>query len=111
MTSLDRETQAAIEALAYRVRVRDAAIRDGEDYEDPALFAQEFVMIQRHRGWRPTEACAPWEIRTGPTGSGRPESEEALQQLEEGRRKLDEIRARQQEERRRLAMEPPAGAA
>ena len=82
--NLDRETQAAIEALTYRVRVRDAAIRDGEDYEDPALFAQEFVMIQRHRGWRPTEACAPWEIRTGPTGSGRPESEEALQQLEEG---------------------------
>ncbi len=103
MTDLDRETQAAIEALVYRLKNRA-----GEDDEP---FAQEYVMAMRHRGWRPTEARAPWEVRNGPAGSGHPESEETLTLVEQARRDLDEIRARQRAERQRLAAERPAGAA
>jgi hypothetical protein len=52
----DTETAAAIEALAYRVRERDVAIRDGQDFADADVFALEFITAFRGRGWRPTEA-------------------------------------------------------
>ena len=48
MSDLDRETQAAIEALVYRLKTRTD--------EDDEPFAQEYVMAMRARGWRPTEA-------------------------------------------------------
>ena len=48
MSDLDRETQAAIEALVYRLKNRTD--------EDDEPFAQEYVMAMRARGWRPTEA-------------------------------------------------------
>jgi len=112
MSDLDRETQAAKEALTHRLRIRDAAIRDGEDYEDPELFAQEFILALRHRaGWRPTEARMPWDYRALPHAGGHPESEEALALVEQARRDLEEARARQHATQRRLTLEPPAGAA
>jgi hypothetical protein len=49
MTELDRETQAVIDALVYRLRNRE----DGTDDEP---FAMEFVQALLGRGWRPTEA-------------------------------------------------------
>ena len=48
----DSEITAAIEAMAYRVRQRDAAIRDGEDFADADVFALEFFTALRGRGWR-----------------------------------------------------------
>ena len=103
MTDLDRATQDAINALIHRLKNRTD--------EDDEPFAQEFVMAMRHRGWRPTEARASWEVRKDPTGSGHPESEETLTLVEQTRRELDEIRARQHAERERMAAERPAGAA
>lgn len=35
----DSDTTAAIEAMAFRVRQRDEAIRDGEDFADADVFA------------------------------------------------------------------------
>ena len=52
----DNETSAAIDALVYRVKARDKAIRDGEDYPDAEPFALEFLTALRGQGWRPTEA-------------------------------------------------------
>ena len=54
----DAETTAAIEAMAYRVRQRDAAMNDGEDYADADVFALEFLTALRGQGWRPTPAKA-----------------------------------------------------
>ena len=54
----DNETTTAIEALEYRVKLRDQAIRDGEDYPDAGPFALEFLTALRGQGWRPTEAKA-----------------------------------------------------
>lgn len=48
MTDTDRETQAAINALVYRLRNR------GDADDEP--FAAEFITALRQRGWRPTEA-------------------------------------------------------
>ena len=52
----DADTTAAIEALEYRVRLRDEAIRDGKDYPDAGPFALEFMTALRGQGWRHTEA-------------------------------------------------------
>ena len=103
MSDLDRETQAAIEALVYRLRNRAD--------EDDEPFALEYVTALRARGWRPTEARRPWDYRQLPHGDGPPASEETAARLEETRRSLDEIIARQHATRRRLTLEPPAGAA
>ena len=54
----DQETSAAVEALAHRLRNRDAAVRDGEDYPDAEPFALEFLTALRGQGWRPTAAKA-----------------------------------------------------
>ena len=52
----DAETAAAIEALEYRVKLRDQAIRDGEEYPDAGPFALEYLTALRGQGWRPTPA-------------------------------------------------------
>jgi len=103
MSDLDRETQAAIEALVYRLKNRTD--------EDDEPFAQEYVTALRARGWRPTEARMPWDYRALPHAGGHPESEEALALVEQARRDLEEARARQHATQRRLTLEPPAGAA
>ena len=100
---LDRESKAAVDALVYRLKNRTD--------EDDEPFALEYVMAMRSRGWRPTEARTPWDYRNLPHGDGPPASEEPAARLEETRRSLDEIIARQHAARRRLTVEPPAGAA
>ena len=103
MSDLDRETQAAIEALVYRLKNRTD--------EDDEPFAQEYVLAMRLRGWRPTEARGPVDYRNLPHGGGLPASEETVARLEETRRSLDEIIARQHATRRRLTVERPGDAA
>lgn len=56
MTGAERETSAAVEALTYRIKARDAAIRAGEDVPDAEPFAAEYVAGLRGHGWRLTEA-------------------------------------------------------
>ena len=88
MTELDRETQAAVESLAHRYRVRDAAIRDGEDVADPEVAAREFMTAMLGRGWRLTEARRiplptlkqPGDGGTGPTEEWRRIRAERLRQ-------------------------------
>jgi hypothetical protein len=65
----DADTTAAVEALAYRLRERDVAMRDGAGHADAEVFAREFVTALRGRGWRPTEArvLPAWKP---PAGSG-----------------------------------------
>ena len=70
MTELDREIQAAIDALVHRLKNRDEA--------DDEPFAMEFVQAMIGRGWRPTEArrSTPWTAATiadatGPTDEWR----------------------------------------
>lgn len=75
MTDLDRETSAAVEALAHRIRNRDAAILGGSDCEeigDSEVFAREFLTALRGRGWRPTEARVLPSWKPGQPGSGKP---------------------------------------
>lgn len=54
----DADTTAAIEALAHRMRTRDAAMNDGDDYADADVFALEFITALRGQGWRLTAAKA-----------------------------------------------------
>jgi hypothetical protein len=76
---LDHETQAAIEALVYRLRNRTD--------EDDEPFAQEYVLAMRLRGWRPTEARVvpgwrhPAAPRTEPTEEWRQARAELEQKL------------------------------
>ena len=105
----DRESATAADALVYRLRNRGDG--DGQFATDDQLFAREYVTAMRGRGWRPTEARTPWDYRNPPHGDGPPASEETAARLEETRRSLDEIIARQHAERRRLTVERPAGAA
>ena len=53
----DRETTAAIDALAHRLRNRDPGT-------DDEVFALEFITALRARGWRPTEArpAPDWKL-------------------------------------------------
>ena len=72
----DAETTAAIGALAHRVKARDQAIRDGEDYPDAEPFALEFLAALRGRGWRPTPAKAIAPPVHAPAGTAdKPRSE------------------------------------
>lgn len=76
MTDLDRETSAAVDALANRLRNRDPEV-------DAEVFAREFMTALRGRGWRPTEArVAPNWQRPAPHASEPPtewrEAREAL---------------------------------
>lgn len=54
----DADTAAAIESLAYRLRQRDEAMRNGTDAADPEVFALEFLTAMRGKGWRHLEALA-----------------------------------------------------
>ena len=68
----DAETTTAVEALAYRVRERDAAIRAGEDVADAEVWSLEFMTVLRARGgWRPTEARVVPAWKSAP-GGGKP---------------------------------------
>jgi len=72
----DSDTTAAIEALAYRIRERDAAIRDGEDFADADVFAAEFMTAMRGHGWRPTPAKSAGLPMHAPAGTAdKPRSE------------------------------------
>lgn len=67
MTDLDRQTQAAIEALVHRLKNRGDD--DGQFATDPEVFAQEFMAAMRGRGWRPVDALskpAPEARRANP---------------------------------------------
>jgi len=80
----DVDTTAAIEALAHRVRNRDAAMNDGEDYADADVFALEFVTALRGQGWRPTAAkvyAAPKPAAPGSVPPLKPETAGMLQEL------------------------------
>ena len=63
----DPDTAAAVEALTHRLKVRDKALRDGEDYPDAEVFAGEFVTALRGHGWRVTEAkvIPAWKVPPG----------------------------------------------
>jgi hypothetical protein len=52
----DADTKAAVDALAYRIRERDAAIRSGDDVADADVMALEFITKFRAQGWRVTAA-------------------------------------------------------
>ena len=91
----DAETTAAIDAIARLVRNRDSAMRDGEDYADPEVFAAECVTVMRGYGWRHNEALAPPRPAVVTPGTaGR--REELLAPL---RAHLDELNAAQKAER------------
>jgi len=77
----DAETTAAIEALTYRVKLRDQAIRDGEDYPDAEPFALEFLTALRGQGWRPTEARATAPPAHAPAGTAERPRDELLADL------------------------------
>lgn len=81
----DAETQAAIDALAHRIRNRDAAVRDAaEDLEDAEPFALEFVTALRGHGWRPTEAktfAGPKAAPSGTIAPLKPETTDLLRDL------------------------------
>ena len=82
------------------------------DGQEPGKLASEFITaMMRHDGWRPTSARASWDYRNPPHGDGLPASEETVARLEETRRSLDEIIARQHATRRRLTVERPGDAA
>ena len=88
MTELDREIQAAVEALTHRLANRDPEVDD-----EP--FAMEFIQAILGRGWRPTEARRPpaWSPSTEgdsplpqpdkPGGTAYLEARRAVEQLAE----------------------------
>ena len=77
----DNETSAAIDALVYRVKARDNAIRDGEDYPDAEPFALEFLTALRGRGWRPTPARVTAPPQHAPPGTATVPRDETLREL------------------------------
>ena len=91
----DAETAAATEAIARLVRNRDSAMRDGEDYADPEVFAAECVTVMRGYGWRHNEALAPPKPAVAIPGTAS-KREELLAPL---RAQLDELNAAQQAQR------------
>jgi hypothetical protein len=87
----DSDTQAAIDALEYRVKARDQAIRDGKDYPDAGPFALEYLTALRGQGWRLTEAKAPGAVKLA-HGGGAP-SEATRAELEAARQRMAEAAA------------------
>lgn len=78
----DADTQAAIDALAFRFRTRDAAVRDGADEtEDADLAALEFITALRGHGWRPTPAKAVAPPPHAPAGTATVPRDELLADL------------------------------
>lgn len=87
----DADTAAAIESLAYRLRQRDEAMRNGGDHADPDVFALEFLTAMRGKGWRHLEALVgPKPVPDGVTGTDSRRSAELLAPL---RAQLDELNA------------------
>jgi hypothetical protein len=108
VTSRESDRQAAVAALVHRLKNRGDG--PGQYALDDEPFAGEYVTALIGYGWRLVGVLQ--EGRKDPTGTGLPESEEALTRLEQTRRELEEVRARQRAKRERLAaMERPAGAA
>ena len=91
----DAETSAATEAIARLVRNRDTAMRDGEDYADPEVFAAECVAAMRGYGWRHNEALAP--PKPAPVTPGTASKREEL--LAPVRAQLDALNAATKAER------------
>ena len=95
MTELDREIQAAIDALVHRLKNRD-------DTDDEPL-AMEFVQAMIGRGWRPTKArrSKPWttDKAEGDSSQPQPDRPGGAEYLEH-RRLVDEMAARAAAQRR-----------
>lgn len=70
----DTDTAAAIEALAFRIRTRDQAQRDGSEYPDADILASEFITALRGHGWRVT-TLAPEQAHA--KGAGLPKGDDA----------------------------------
>ncbi len=77
----DSDTTAAVEALAYRIRERDAAIRDGQDFADADVFAAEFMTAMRGHGWRPTPAKTSGLPMHAPPGTADKPRDELISSL------------------------------
>lgn len=78
----DAETKAAEDALAHRLRQRDAAIRDGAEYADAEVFAAEFMLALRTKGgWRPVLAKTVNPPAHAPSGTATVPREETLRTL------------------------------
>ena len=80
----DTETGAAIKSLAYRIRQRDEAMRNGEDFADPDVLALEFLTALRGQGWRHTEAkvfAAAKPAAPGTAAPLKPETADLLADL------------------------------
>jgi hypothetical protein len=81
----DADTQAAIDALAHRIRERDEAMRNGGEYADAEIFAAEYLAALRAKaGWRPTPAkvyAAPKTATPGITPPLKPETADLLADL------------------------------
>lgn len=91
----DAETTAAIQALEHRIRERDEAMRNGEDYPDAGPFAAEFIAALRAKaGWRPTPAKAYPAPKAVAPGSGSGPSPETRALMEEARERSAEASAR-----------------
>lgn len=77
-SGLDRETRLAVEALAYRIRERDAAVRQGDaDLSDADVFAREFIVALLGRGLRLTPARTVSLKEQLHGGAGLPVGQEA----------------------------------
>lgn len=86
----DHETTQAIEALAHRIRERDA----DPDRSDADVFALEFMTALRGQGWRPTAArvAVDWKRPAGSTG-GLPKGDEAAGLVAKARADAEAARA------------------
>ncbi|GAA0918592.1 hypothetical protein [Nonomuraea longicatena] len=59
--SLDRQTRAAVAALAHHIRERDSQ----DEPTDPDIFALEHLHALSRQGWQPTNARRPEPWTTG----------------------------------------------
>jgi hypothetical protein len=90
----DADTQAAIDALARRVRDRDDAVRTGGDLPDAELFAREFMLSLLGRQWRtPEPKVTPAWKAPRRVGSGLPKGEEAAALVRQAHAKAEAARA------------------
>lgn len=85
----DAETSAAVDALAHRVRSRDAAMSDGEEFADAEVFALEFITALRGHGWRPVGALAT--PKPAPAGVASPGDSKRAELLAPVRAQMDAI--------------------
>jgi hypothetical protein len=94
VTDLDRETTAAVRDLASRIRNLDPEV-------DPDLFAREFMLALRGRGWRLTEARKrTWRPQPASGSGGLPTGTEAAELLRKARADAETARDAFQAEHR-----------